>query len=307
MDYGFVALGLVLLLVGGEGLVSSAVRLATTLGLSPAVIGLTIVGFGTSSPELLTSLSAALSGAHGISIGNVVGSNIANILLILGVTALIAAVPVAPGLWRRDGLFMVAITLVFALALSLGTLSRITGLIAVVILAAYLWRTLSEKSDTSSQPELTPVPGGLWRGTLGFVAGLVGLMLGAHLLVRGAVGIASQLGVSETIIGLTIVAIGTSLPELATSVIAARRGHTEVAVGNIIGSNIFNILGILGLTALILPLPVPADVIWRDAGVMVLAAVLFIIMTRRGWQISRSEGAILLALYGGYLLWLILS
>lgn len=304
MDAVFVGLGLGLLLFGGDWLVSGAVRLASVWRLSPAVIGLTIVGFGTSTPELLTSLTAAFENAPGIAIGNVVGSNIANILLILGITALIAAMPVSQSVWRRDGMIMLAVTLALALALLHGHVTQAMGIVGVLALIGYLWHSLSENSDSLDQAELTPLPGSTLRAALLFGVGLVGLLIGAQLLVTGAIGIAQTLGVSETIIGLSIVAVGTSLPELATSVIAARRGQTDVAVGNIVGSNIFNILGILGITALIAPLPVPAEVIQRDAAIMILAALLFLGMARTGWRISRPEGVLLLGLYGLYIGWL---
>lgn len=307
MDIVFVAAGLGLLLVGGEWLVSGAVRLATAWRLSPAVIGLTIVGFGTSTPELLTSLSAAFADAPGIAIGNVVGSNIANILLILGLTALIAAVPVSQSVWRRDGMIMLGVTLALVLALLNKSLTMPMGLVAVLALLVYLRASLSDNSDTSDIEDLSQLPPNRGRAVLLFLVGLSGLLAGAQLLVTGAIGIAQGLGVSETIIGLSIVAVGTSLPELATSIIAARRGQADVAVGNIVGSNIFNILGILGITALVTPLPIPAEVIERDAAIMTVAALLFLALGRSGWQISRVEGSFLLGLYGLYIGWLTLS
>ncbi len=253
MTYLLFTLGLVALFFGGEFLVKGATGVARHFRLSPIVIGLTVVGFGTSAPELLVSLQAALEGQPAIAIGNVVGSNIANILLILGISVLIAplVIPVKK-LWRDFG-FMLAATGILWLMLVNGSISRLEGLILMAGLIAFLivaFVTGKEEPDVNADP--LPPQWKAWAYTLG---GLVVLVIGARLLVDSSIIIARQFGISEAVIGLTIVAVGTSLPELATSVIAAYRKHTEIAVGNIVGSNIFNIFGILGVTALIAPIP----------------------------------------------------
>jgi len=306
--------GLALLIFGGEALVRGAVSAARAFRVSPMVIGLTLVGFGTSAPELVTSLHAALSGAPGIAIGNVVGSNVANILLILGLAALIAPIAVDPAAFRRDGTVMALVTLAGIAILFTGEVGRLWGLVLVAALAAYLVYTFRSER----QPEPTParevyeaeaeaVPGpdlSLGLALAVALGGLVATIFGARFLVEGAVAIAREAGLSETVIGLTIVAVGTSMPELVTSVIAVRRGEGEVALGNILGSNIFNLLGILGVTALVTPIAVPGEVLALDVWVMAAATLLLIVFARTGWRIGRAEGAAMLAGYGGYLAWL---
>ena len=304
IDLGLVALGLLALLAGGEGLVRGAVSVARRAGLSPLVIGLTLVGFGTSAPELMTSLVAALDGLSGIAIGNVVGSNIANTFLILGAAAVIA--PVAAGaMLGRDGYVMVAATgLTFALILS-GMIGFWAGLASFAALVAYLTYTLIAGGE--SDLDVSDPPDPLWQGLAYFVAGLVGVVLGANWLVAGASDIARLLGVSDAVIGLTIVAIGTSLPELVTAVVAARKGHGEIAVGNVIGSNIFNVLGILGITAMVTPLAVPAEMtgltLWVFAGAALAPLALMLLLG----TLSRFAGALLLAVYFGYTAFLVVG
>jgi cation:H+ antiporter len=293
--------GLVLLLGGGEALVRGGVALATRMRLPMAVVGAVVLGFGTSMPELLTSLSAAWAGAPGIAVGNVVGSNIANILLILGIAALIAAVPgetatVEDRLW-----LLVATLLGLAILILRPVMGRVEGAILLVALAVYLWRALSRDSGAEPVPGIAGLTG--WRIAGLVLIGLGALMAGAWLLVTGATGIARALGVSETVIGLTVVAVGTSLPELATSVIAARRGEAGLALGNIIGSNVFNIFAILGLTAVIFPIPVPPDLGLLDLALFAASAILLLALLATG-RISRSGGALLLAPYASYVAWL---
>ena len=314
LDFILIAGGFVALMFGGEMLVKGAVSAATRLGVSPMVIGLTLVGFGTSTPELLTSLQAAFAGAPGIAIGNVVGSNTANVLLILAVAALIAPIAVARDAFWRDGSVMIAASLACLAVVLSGSVGRVGGGILVAALVAYLTYTLwSERRRPSPAGEVyaheaEAVPGkpvGLGAALGLFAVGLVITLLGARFLVQGAVGIATDFGVSEAVIGVTIVAIGTSLPELVTSVIAARKGEADVALGNVIGSNIFNILGILGVTALVHPLSVPAEIAMRDIWVMLVAAGALIAVAVTGWRINRTEGGIMLALYAAYLGWLV--
>ena len=316
--------GLVLLALGGEGLVRGAVQIAERLGVSPLLIGLTLVGFGTSTPELVTSVQASLSGAPGIAIGNVVGSNIANILLILGFSALVFPVRVSSAALARDGGIGTAAAAALVVVGLAWTLDRAVGAVFVAGLVAYLvyaWRQESggttdhtaafdkaqafeETHPSGVHGVQAAVPGTGLRGWLVsgalLLGGLVLVVLGGRLLVDGAVGMARALGISEAVIGLTIVAIGTSMPELVTSVVAALRRHADVAIGNVLGSNIYNVLGIAGVTGLVAPTAVPDSIAWFDAPVMLAVSVLMLAVARTGWRIGRREGAGLLALYGLY-------
>jgi cation:H+ antiporter len=296
--------GLAMLLVGGEGLVRGAVVFATRMRLPMAVVGAVVLGFGTSMPEMLTSLSAALAGAPGIAIGNVLGSNIANIALILGVAAVIAAIPADTAAFEDRLWLIVASALGIVVILVGSSIGRIEGAILLGGLAIYLWRALRRDADDEPAPEIPDMgPGAMTAYLLG---GLGTLIVGAWLLVAGATGIARGLGVSETLIGLTIVAIGTSLPELATSVIAARRGEAGLALGNILGSNVFNILAILGLTAVIVPIPVPSDLSLVDLALVAGTAALLLVALATG-RIGRGMGVLFLAVYAGYTGWLVLN
>lgn len=308
--------GLAGLVIGGEMLVRGAVSAARGFGISPMVIGLTLVGFGTSTPELVTSLQAALTGSSGIAIGNVVGSNIGNVLLILGIAAFVAPIAVDPKALLRDGFVMAAATVICLLAVLVGDIGRLAGAIFLFTLAGYLSFTLwtEKRRDESAaatvyEGEADAVPGadyGLGKALGIALAGLVITIFGARFLVSGAVNIAQEAGISETTIGLTIVAIGTSMPELVTSIIAVRKGQGEVALGNVLGSNIFNILGILGVTALVQPMIVPAEIIRLDIWVMCAATVLLLVFARTGWRIGRREGGAMLVCYIGYISWLLI-
>jgi cation:H+ antiporter len=311
MIYLELAAGLALLLICGDLFVRGAVGIAERLGVSPLVIGLTLVGFGTSLPELVASIEAARLGAPGIAVGNVVGSNIANVMLILGVSALIAPIAVAPGTFRFNGPVLLGATLLAILVFFLGEIGRWWGLAFVLLLGCYTvtayWggrHGLDQPAMTHMAEEIEAIPPrratfGLYLGFT--VLGLGGIVLGANLLISGAVALAREIGISETVIGLTIVAVGTSLPELVTSVIAAFRRHGDVALGNIVGSNIFNILGILGVTALYRPIAVPVEIVRLDAWVMLAAAVLLIVFSMTRAKVERWEGAALLAGYAAYL------
>jgi cation:H+ antiporter len=314
MTWILIIAGFAALMVGGELLVGSAVTIARRLGISPLVIGLTLVGFGTSTPELLTSLRAAGLDAPGIAVGNVIGSNIANILLILGVTALICPVSAATGALRRDGTALVVATVLCAAVVLVGRVDFATGLVFVAGLVLFVVTTwLSERRSADASAALhtaegdaaIALPTRLPLAMLGFVGGLLLTLLGARLLVDGSISLARAFGVSETVIGLTIVAVGTSLPELVTSVMAALRRQSDVALGNVIGSNIFNVLGILGITALVEPIVVPADIGAGDVAVLCAATGAMLLAALTGQRVSRREGGLLLAGYGGYL-WLLL-
>lgn len=319
----YLAGGLLLLIVGGELLVRGAVNVASRLGVSPLVIGLTLVGFGTSTPELVTSVQAALSGSPGIAYGNIVGSNIANILLILGVSAVIMPMAVQSSALKRDGAVMLAVAVLFALAAGFLSMSRPVGAVFVLGLAAYIYLAFrseqtatpadhgavydkglaAQETDAALVPPAKPT-GSIVFSLLTAVAGLAVVVAGGYFLVNGAVGLARSFGISETVIGLTIVAVGTSMPELVTSVMAAIRKHTDVAFGNVIGSNIYNILGIGGMTALIAPTEVPAEIVAFDNWIMIAVSVLVLAFAFTGRVISRWEGAVLMAGYAGYTYWI---
>ena len=299
MDIILILGGFVALLIGGESLVKGAVATAQRLRIPPMVIGLTLVGFGTSTPELLTSIQAALDGAPGIAVGNVVGSNIANILLIVGVSALIAPIAVGKRGFRQDMGFMIGATVLFMAIAATGQLGRTSALALLFGLTLFL--ILSLRRTDADAPEIDTPNLSVPIALLYFAGGLLITLLGARFLVKGAIGLAEDMGVSQAVIGLTIVAVGTSLPELVTSVLAARRGHSDVALGNIVGSNIFNIFGILGATAMVKPIPIPAEIVAYDNWVMLGASLVLIGACVTHWRISRREGAVMLGLYGAYI------
>jgi cation:H+ antiporter len=315
--------GLVLLVLGGELLVRGAVQVATRFGVSPLVIGLTLVGFGTSTPELVTSVQAALSGSPGIAYGNIVGSNIANILLILGASAVLTPIMVASTALKRDSAVMVAVAVAFAVVAALTPLGALVGLIFVASLAFYVFAAFRQERQSAAEdhgavydkavaaqevdPALIPVPRPERAVALSLfvaVAGLALVVLGGYFLVDGAVTLARSFGISETVIGLTIVAVGTSMPEFVTSVMAAIRKETEIAFGNIVGSNIYNILGIGGMTALIAPTQVPFEIVSFDNLVMIAASILLVMFAYTGRRISRVEGGLLMLCYVGYVAWI---
>jgi cation:H+ antiporter len=305
-----VAGGLVLLALGGELLVRGAVGMAARLGISPLLAGLTIVGFGTSTPELATSVQAALAGAPGIAIGNVIGSNIANILFILGVSAVILPLAVNPASFTRDSVALGGSALLCTGAVLYGMIGPLIGAALLVSLAGYIWWAYKSESAApcpeaarhAAEAEDRPVPPDTGPVVLGgmIIAGLAAAIFGAGWLVEGAVVLAGAAGLSESVIGLTVVAVGTSLPELIACVIAVLRKHADVALGNVVGSNIYNILGILGITSVIQPIAVPAEIARFDIWVMLGVTALLLVQLRSGWRLSRIEGALLLALYIGY-------
>lgn len=305
--------GLALLAIGGELLVRGAVGMSRVLRISPLLAGLTIVGFGTSTPELATSLQAAFAGSPGIALGNVVGSNIANILLILGVSAILMPLAVRPEAFRRDALALVISTALCVAAVMLGTIGMAMGLLLLAALVAYVtWAYLSEKEPGNIEGErhvaemadTLPRTHNGWALAVMVVAGLAAAIYGARLLVDGAVQLASAAGMSEAVIGLTIVAVGTSLPELIACLVAVWKKHPEVALGNVVGSNIYNVLAILGITAVIHPLEVPAEIARFDIWVLVGITALLLVQLRSGWRITRLEGGVLVALAVAYTVWL---
>ena len=304
--------GLLLLYYGGEWLVKGAAALAARLGVSPLAIGLTVVAFGTSAPELMVSLQAALAGAPDIAIGNVVGSNIANIGLILGTAALIKSLDVHANIIRIDTPIMIGVLGLMLVALSNDLVSRVEGLALAAGLIGYLVMTLilSRRETAATQAEFAADPrqheGSLSSNVTLVLVGVVGLVGGGKLLVTSAVTIASSLGVSQAVIGLTIVAVGTSLPELAAAIVASMRNHGDIAVGNVIGSNIFNTLGILGITGAVSPLP-RGDMDWISLGVMMCFALALWPLASWNRRVLRWEGACLLAGYFAYIGWLAIN
>ncbi|TDR56513.1 cation:H+ antiporter [Halomonas ventosae] len=304
--------GLILLIVGAEGLVRGASRLATRLGMSPLIIGLTVVAFGTSSPELAVSLKAALDDQAGIALGNVVGSNIFNVLFILGVSALIVPLVVAQQLIRADIPLMVGLSVAVLLLAMDGGIGRWDGILLVAGLVGYLVFLFRQNTKTPSPEHAADggsAPVSLGINLLYVTVGLGMLILGSRWLVEGAVSFAQSMGVSEQVIGLTIIAAGTSLPEVVTSIIAALRGERDIAVGNVVGSNVFNILGVLGLTGLLAPsgIAVSDAMMGFDMPVMIAVALACLPICFTGGVINRWEGAVLFTYYLAYTLYLILA
>jgi len=304
-----IALGLVLLLVGGELLVRGAVASAKSLGVSPLLIGLTLVGFGTSTPELVTSVTAALNGSPGIAVGNVVGSNIANILLILGLSAVIYPMAVNPKGFKRDAMMVAAATLACLSVVLYGRMGILIGVVFVSSLLAYITFVYVQEKHVPDEAALVAEhraedasigPGNMALSLTMAVAGIAITIFGARFLVDGSISLAKGLGVSDTIIGLTIVAVGTSMPELVTSVVAALRRHADVAYGNIVGSNIFNVFLILGTTSIIEPIEIPRQIANFDIWVMLAATVMLVFFARTGIKVQRWEGWVLLSSYAAY-------
>lgn len=323
-DFILLIAGFGMLLVGGDVLVRGAVRLSERLGMSPLLIGLVIVGLGTSLPELATSVQAAIIGAPGIALGNIVGSNMANGLLVLGAVALIQPIVVERNiLWRDGGVGLLATGMLFVAGLSLG-LERVFGMALLALLFAYLYRAYRSESvavapeaehgaaydramaaediDPAFVPHEEP-SASMLKAVLLLVAGLAIVVGGGVVLVNAAISIATFYGISESVIGLTIVAFGTSAPELATSVIAAVRGKSDIALGNVLGSNIYNVALIGGATGLVAPGAVPEKIVIFDLPLLLGATVLLMIFAYSGARLNRIEGGLLLAGYVGYLGW----
>lgn len=307
--------GIGVLYFGAEWLVRGAARLAASLGVSPIVVGLTVVSFGTSAPELVVCVVAATGGNSDLAIGNVLGSNLANIGLILGLTALIRPLEVAARVvWREVPLMLLVTAALYPLAAD-GLLSRGDGVLLLLALAAYLIFVFQsveieapeimdeyEEFVRASAPEQKTVR---MRDIGLVIAGSCGLVVGGYAIVEGAVAVAAYLGISQVVIGLTVVAVGTSLPELATSLVAAMRHEADIAVGNVIGSNIFNVVAILGTATVVQPIKVGRSILAHELPAVLILSVLVVPMLRTGWRIRRWEGALLLACYLGLGFWLL--
>lgn len=300
MDYLYILIGLVGLFFGGEALVRGSVNIARRMSISPLIIGLTVVGFGTSTPELLVSVQAALKGVPDIAVGNIIGSNIANILLIVGLTSLVWPIRAKADTLRHDSAFMIASAVLLVPLFALGEIGRTAGLALLAGLAFYLIWTFLKSRQNMAEDESGAVQSSIFVSLLWVAFGLSALLFGAQFLVDGAVSVARDFGVSESFIGLTIVAVGTSLPELATSLIAAFRRQSDIAIGNVIGSNIFNVLGILGATALIAPISIAGRFLTFDLPIMIAVSLLFVGLLLTRPQISRGLGALMLLGYAVY-------
>lgn len=304
LDLGLIALGVVLLFFGAEVLVRGASTLAIRSGLSPLLVGLTVVAFGTSAPELVVSTEAAVSGLGGIAVGNVLGSNVANVGLILGIAAMIRPVNVDAQLLRLDIPLMIGVSVLAGVLLWDEHLSRIEGALLFAGILAYIVvsiRVARHRRDAVLNliEEVPKPPGSAGRDLLLVGVGLGLLVLGSRALVSGAVDLAEAIGLSETVIGLTIVAVGTSLPELATSMVAAFKGESDIAIGNVVGSNLFNLLAILGIASLVHPITAP-DLNVVDLGAMLAAALILFPLALTRKRLGRIEGALLLGLYAAY-------
>jgi cation:H+ antiporter len=336
--------GLLFLLGGGEVLLRGAASLATGLGLSPLLIGLTVVAAATSMPELVVTVTSGIEGVPDLGVGNVIGSNIANILLVLGTAAVICPIATRPEHVLRDGMVLLIATVLFTAFAFTSTVGRLEGSLMLVALVLYLVfsyysdrringkrssdraarnRDAADQSDAGSDspsqcsaPGADPTPDtalqedacvaerparfGWMMAVVFIVTGVGALVGGSHLLIGGAIDIARALGVSEAVIGLTLVAVGTSLPELATAIVAGIRRHSEIALGNVIGSNLFNLLLVLGVLGLIIPFQVAPEMLSFDIWVMVGAVVVLLPVMMTGWRIGRREGAVFLLAYGVY-------
>ena len=305
------ALGFAALVAGGEALVRGASRLAVAGGVSPLAVGLTVVAFGTSAPEMGVSVLAALEGRSGIALGNAVGSNVFNVLAVLGLSAVVAPLAVSRGVVRREVPLVIAASGLVWLLASDGGLGPAEGAALVAGIVVYAWWTLraSRRSREAPADALPAVEGGWAVAVVTAAAGLGLLVLGSRWMVQGASQVARSVGVSDTVVGLTVVAAGTSLPEAVTSVVAAARGQRDMAVGNVLGSNLFNLLAILGAAALLAPggLPVPREMLAFDLPVMTAAAVACLPVFFTGREIARWEGGLFLAFYVAYVAYVVLG
>lgn len=311
MDFVLAGLGLTILLLAGDALVKGAVNLSVRLGVPAMIVSLTIVAVGTSAPELLIALQAVMTGAPDIALGNVVGSNTANILLVLGIPAIITVLHTSACDTRKSYLTMLGVTLLFIAFAMTGTIRFWHGLVLVAVLAVILFGQFREAQSHREAAAELQEPEGMdpslpgWRIALLLLLGLAGLPLGADLLVDSGVSLARTYGISETVIGLTLIAIGTSLPELATTVMAAIRRNADVALGNVIGSNMFNLAAIIGITALVSPIPVAPDFLRVDLWVMLASSLALIPFVFFGRDMGRLAGVVLTLLYIAYLVFLL--
>lgn len=297
--------GIVVVLKSADWLTNGAVGLATKLGISQIVIGLTIVAIGTSMPEFFVSIVSAIKGTPDLAVGNIVGSNIFNVLLIVGVAATVAPIAIQRATVRRDIPIAIVASIMLTFMMLDDNISRIDALILFAEFIAFIWITLrNSKNDANEKDASTEKVIPTWKSVLFIIFGLVGLVLGSNIFVDNASSLAHGWGISDAVIGLTIVAGGTSLPELATSAVAARKGDSGIAIGNVLGSNVFNILMILGLTGIISPMHIQ-NITYIDMAVMVISMALFWLFSFTKLRVERWEGCVLIACFLGYITWLV--
>ena len=297
--------GIVVVLKSADWLTNGAVGLATKLGISQIVIGLTIVAIGTSMPEFFVSIVSAIKGTPDLAVGNIVGSNIFNVLLIVGVAATVAPIAIQRATVRRDIPIAIVASIMLTFMMLDDNISRIDALILFAAFIAFIWITLrNSKNDANEKDASTEKVIPTWKSVLFIIFGLVGLVLGSNIFVDNASSLAHGWGISDAVIGLTIVAGGTSLPELATSAVAARKGDSGIAIGSVLGSNVFNILMILGLTGIISPMHIQ-NITCIDMAVMVISMVLFWLFSFTKLRVERWEGCVLIACFLGYITWLV--
>jgi cation:H+ antiporter len=306
LDFIFVIGGFVILLLAGDALVRGAVGLSLKLGIPALIVSLTIVAFGTSAPELLISIKAAMEDAAGLALGNVVGSNIANVLLVLGMPALLFGMSTQDDSSKQNYVYMIMASFIFVIMGIMGPFTFFNGvlmllLLVVILFQAYRHATQSRSALKAATEEIPETDGVWWKIIVMLAVGVIGLPIGANLLVEGAVSIAHKAGIDEVVIGLTMVAIGTSLPELATTVMAAYRKETDVAIGNVIGSNIFNLMGVIGVTSLITTLPVSQAFVSFDFWVMLASSLLLFPFIWFKLDMGKLCGAIFLGIYTVYI------
>lgn len=297
--------GIVVVLKSADWLTNGAVGLATKLGISQIVIGLTIVAIGTSMPEFFVSIVSAIKGTPDLAVGNIVGSNIFNVLLIVGVAATVAPIAIQRATVRRDIPIAIVASIMLTFMMLDDNISRIDALILFAAFIAFIWITLrNSKNDANEKDASTEKVIPTWKSVLFIIFGLMGLVLGSNIFVDNASSLAHGWGISDAVIGLTIVAGGTSLPELATSAVAARKGDSGIAIGNVLGSNVFNILMILGLTGIISPMHIQ-NITYIDMAVMVISMALFWLFSFTKLRVERWEGCVLIACFLGYITWLV--
>lgn len=297
--------GIVVVLKSADWLTNGAVGLATKLGISQIVIGLTIVAIGTSMPEFFVSIVSAIKGTPDLAVGNIVGSNIFNVLLIVGVAATVAPIAIQRATVRRDIPIAIVASIMLTFMMLDDNISRIDALILFAAFIAFIWITLRNSTNDANEKDASTekvIP--TWKSVLFIIFGLVGLVLGSNIFVDNASSLAHGWGISDAVIGLTIVAGGTSLPELATSAVAARKGDSGIAIGNVLGSNVFNILMILGLTGIISPMHIQ-NITYIDMAVMVISMALFWLFSFTKLRVERWEGCVLIACFLGYITWLV--
>ena len=305
LDFAFILLGLILLVGGGEAIVRGSVSVADRYGMSKALIGATLVGFGTSLPEFVATFGAAAQGADGIAFGNVLGSDIVNLLLILGLCSLIYPLVAPKDGLKRDFFFVMTASLACLIAIILGGISKIFAAILCLLFLTYMSVVFRSERE-SLEGDIPNARYPLWIAAILVLMGIALLVGGADVLIKGAVGVATAFGVSEAIIGITIVGVGTSAPELAASLVASVKKENSIAFGNIVGSNIFNVFAVLGITGLIFPITVSSNFSIIDGSVLVAATALMFGFALTKGKVSRLEGAALTAAYIAYLLWLII-